>query len=694
MCVSAEKRWQLFRTYSQVVTKYLAVFLISVAAYCGKDSLNAPFAYDDEGTIVQNRTIRPETPMKVLWESDYWSQNLTSSDSHKSYRPLTTLTFRWNYSRSQLETYEYHIVNVLIHGVVTCLAFWVLSITFLSNPKKEMQLEDEEENSTVAKLLMMEEEEKEEEEEHKTNLTTSPTISAFKEERNTKEALKKLWLSDTSTNKNDQIMEQNSMNQYAATIEFVENFDSIPFWASIMFGVHAIHAEAVCNTTGRAETLYSFFYLLGLIFYVYSVKNSFKCTIPYLKLDLMLIFNWFLAALMCVCTILSMLCKETGIFLPPMCVLWHFCYLLYVQNNSTRDVYRIQVNWLSFFIRFVLLALFTVVLGLIRLSWNGESPPEFTYKQNPAALNEDNLTRWLSIPWVWCLYLWTLAYPAVLCCDWSGNSISLLTSLSDRRTYLLFTFFACFIFLFFYFIYRLPRLSHSQYFLICSFGLLFLPFLLASNIIRPIGAMKAERLIYLPCLGFCMMFVYFLWIILYKLKFSKAFMIAILAAHYYRLQDRVRDWDDSLYLWERAYENNPVSLHTKYNYSLNLTKHNRFKEAEVHLKAILKEDRDDPASAFLLCLVYVNTNRAPKANKLAKRLLRIKKYNRPAEARMRSNLMTIRALCEDNIIKRAKLHTQSVESDPSNSYAIERAQAYQNFLIEMGVLPKIMPGQI
>ena len=65
--------------------------------------------------------------------------------------------------------------------------------------------------------------------------------------------------------------------------------------------------------------------------------------------------------------------------------------MLYKQNKID-DAKMVNKNWIAFFFRFVFLTVFALVWGYIRLSWNGESPPEFTYKQNPAALNEDRLT--------------------------------------------------------------------------------------------------------------------------------------------------------------------------------------------------------------------------------------------------------------------------------------------------------------
>lgn len=43
--------------------------------------------------------------------------------SHKSYRPLTVLTFRWNYMIHQLEPMGYHLVNILLHAITSVLYY-------------------------------------------------------------------------------------------------------------------------------------------------------------------------------------------------------------------------------------------------------------------------------------------------------------------------------------------------------------------------------------------------------------------------------------------------------------------------------------------------------------------------------------------------------------------------------------------
>jgi len=74
--------------------------------------------YDDNAAIALNADIRPETPLRQIWMNDFWGVPLGTNESHKSFRPLTTLTFRANYAVSGLDTLGYHVTNTLLHAIV------------------------------------------------------------------------------------------------------------------------------------------------------------------------------------------------------------------------------------------------------------------------------------------------------------------------------------------------------------------------------------------------------------------------------------------------------------------------------------------------------------------------------------------------------------------------------------------------
>ena len=93
----------------------------SVAIGCYLPVLDNGFVYDDVVTVVRNQDLRPETHWKDVFYHDYWGHDITAVDSHKSYRPLTTLSLRANYHMHGLQPRGYHAVNVVLHAANSAL---------------------------------------------------------------------------------------------------------------------------------------------------------------------------------------------------------------------------------------------------------------------------------------------------------------------------------------------------------------------------------------------------------------------------------------------------------------------------------------------------------------------------------------------------------------------------------------------
>ena len=93
----------------------------TVAVMCYLRSLRGELFFDDEYTVVRNADVRGATPLLDIFAHDFWGLAISSVASHKSYRPLTTLTYRLNHSVHGLDPLGYHAVNVLLHGLVTVL---------------------------------------------------------------------------------------------------------------------------------------------------------------------------------------------------------------------------------------------------------------------------------------------------------------------------------------------------------------------------------------------------------------------------------------------------------------------------------------------------------------------------------------------------------------------------------------------
>uniref|UniRef100_A0A6Q2YZQ3 dolichyl-phosphate-mannose--protein mannosyltransferase n=1 Tax=Esox lucius TaxID=8010 RepID=A0A6Q2YZQ3_ESOLU len=105
------------------------ITLALVALLCFINSYDGDFVFDDSEAIVNNQDLNPATPLNNIWGNDFWGSNLSSNNSHKSYRPLTVLTFRFNYLMAGgLHPVGFHILNIGLHSLISALMFDMFSI--------------------------------------------------------------------------------------------------------------------------------------------------------------------------------------------------------------------------------------------------------------------------------------------------------------------------------------------------------------------------------------------------------------------------------------------------------------------------------------------------------------------------------------------------------------------------------------
>ena len=74
------------------------LFPVCVSLLSFSNSLDGAFVIDDGSAVRTNQDLRPETPLSQLLVRDFWGRPIDAPTSVKSYRPLTVLTFRWNFS--------------------------------------------------------------------------------------------------------------------------------------------------------------------------------------------------------------------------------------------------------------------------------------------------------------------------------------------------------------------------------------------------------------------------------------------------------------------------------------------------------------------------------------------------------------------------------------------------------------------
>lgn len=98
---------------------------------CYWSSVRGDFVFDDSEAIVNNRDVTGDASVSAIFSHDFWGDDISSNLSHKSYRPLTTLTFKLNYYLAEgLHPWGFHFVNVAVHTMVSVLFLFVFDIIF------------------------------------------------------------------------------------------------------------------------------------------------------------------------------------------------------------------------------------------------------------------------------------------------------------------------------------------------------------------------------------------------------------------------------------------------------------------------------------------------------------------------------------------------------------------------------------
>ncbi|XP_022653435.1 transmembrane and TPR repeat-containing protein 3-like isoform X3 [Varroa jacobsoni] len=93
----------------------------AIAGFVYLTTLPGDMVYDDVVAVKENTDVRSYTPLVNVFKNDFWGTPIYKEQSHKSYRPLTTLSFRANFAIDGLRPIGYHAVNVILHAAVSVL---------------------------------------------------------------------------------------------------------------------------------------------------------------------------------------------------------------------------------------------------------------------------------------------------------------------------------------------------------------------------------------------------------------------------------------------------------------------------------------------------------------------------------------------------------------------------------------------
>jgi len=677
--------------------------LLAYLAYFDVRSLNGGWVYDDAGSVIKNVVVNGMVDWKEAFSRDYWGTEMKQSQSHKSFRPITTLTLKANFVLAErLEKYQkgitteepddgqirkppppptftFRVVNYVLHGIVTALVTKASSHVFPSG-------------DVVSQLVV-----------------------------------------------------------------------------GSLFAVHPVHAEVVSNVTSRGELLMSIFFLLAFLSFAGTRKSCYqrakvRYTGPSVLKEQLKQQSFLVQRLLGIylvpwlCMTLSMFSKEQGVTTLISLVGWDF--LKYHGNllelkrklfltvdektnqedekegdkdNAAAERDRAAAEWdrneaRQFFVRMVVLAVQTLIVAGWRYVLNGESSPDFIEAQNPAGFAKDRFTRAFSVTWVYCLYIRDTLYPYYLSPDWSGRSIDLVTHIKDPRAMVVLVLWYFSAQSFWSMVVGADtgkkksnwNKAHTSFWNeatlrqvnMAVWAFIFSPFLLSSNIFVVVGLMKADRVIYLPSFGFCLLEA----IILSKFRkgaikmrpaferkkeqlfwvahFFLMFQMIILSA---KNHERNIAWSNSLSLWGTAYAVNPRSYHTMYNYGYELSLKQRFVESEAVMRPIGSARVDGPTNTFVYTMVLFNLHQCDRANVLLKEAFEVIEERRREGgvrnteghlARTESNLLVAKAHCTDDPNEKGRTLFEAVQKDQTNDYAVNVATNYMHKMQKMEEMRK------
>ncbi|NXU78400.1 TMTC4 protein, partial [Oreotrochilus melanogaster] len=169
------------------------------------------------------------------------------------------------------------------------------------------------------------------------------------------------------------------------------------------------------------------------------------------------------------------------------------------------------------------------------------------------------------------LNAWLLLCPWWLCFDWSMGCIPLIKSVSDWRIIALAALWFCLIGLICQAL--CSEDSHKRRILTLGLGFLIIPFLPASNLFFRVGFVIAERVIYLPSIGYCILFTYGFSLLSKQAKQKKILAVAVLGIlliNVMRCAFRSSQWRSEEQLFRSALSVCPLNAKVHYNVGKNL----------------------------------------------------------------------------------------------------------------------------
>ena len=297
---------------------------------------------------------------------------------------------------------------------------------------------------------------------------------------------------------------------YACTIQVLRTEHDAALSAALAFAVHPVHTEAVASIVGRAEVLCCLLYLLTLISYQAACRA---------KSTLGAAFFSFVA---CGFAVLSTAAKETGMTALLAAVAFDMLDVLVVGSRSKRCLAACAT-------RSTLLVSLTAVMFKGSCWLRGARlSPYFSFVDNPFASLPTRFTRALSALHVHVRYARLLLWPSSLSADYSFDCVPAVNDWWDGRNIASASLYMLLAWVGYGAVCHMQRGSSRcehptcqvlaaqqvhlvggpdavQIALAKAVALIIIPAIPASHLLVDIGTLVAERLMYTPSVGYCML---------------------------------------------------------------------------------------------------------------------------------------------------------------------------------------------
>lgn len=472
------RRSKTTTTFLPEALRHWELLIILAALVSDWNSWGHQFVMDDLSRIVGNPLIRGFSHTPEIFLSPY---NLMYGIPSALYRPLTTLTFAFNYGINGLNPDGFHAVNRLLHVLTSLGVFWIL----------------------------------------------------------------RRLISDSRA----------------------------PIVTALLFAVHPVQTEAITYINGRSDALVMFLFVFAWLFFI-RARTSGQAR-PYAG-SLILYF-------------LALLSKESAVTWLGVVLLTELVF--FSQCHFRAFWLHLRERFLRFYAGYLLVSALYFAMRFSALK--GVSTLKVTFLDNPLA-HATWVFRSLTALKILFESLGLLLWPIHLSADYSYNQIPLIPQVRDPAGLavlaLTAAFLACLVWSY--------RRSPALFF---GLGYFLITYSLVSNLIVPIGTIRADRLLYMPSLG-----VFWLGGIAYPLvtswieRFSAKNAARVIAAIVLllllaRTVSRNRVWRDEFTLYGQTVQDAPHSAKAHNNLGVQYFSRNDLKLAveQFRISEAIKPDYPD-----------------------------------------------------------------------------------------------------